>query len=538
MTLLEEDLSWYLVPRSIKPMGLSLHAWQEQCIASWLEKQGRGVTQVVTGAGKTILALYAAKALQEKLRTKLHIVIIVPKTFLVGQWKSAILAHHDDLGIEREDIGWVCGTHHQEHDKPVMIYVINSARYKLSYILHQQLSNRIPVMLIADECHHYASAENRKIFSFLELLDERQKKNYYSLGLSATPQGNGFEQVLVPSLGPLFYTYGFSEAMTEGIINQVVIYNVALKMTDSQVAKYDELSARITTTLKKLNRLIPGLSKLTGSAFFIELQRLCLSETPSIAETATLLLTLFYQRRALVYEAPQRLSCAFDLIALLDSQSKIIIFGERISQSEALYERLKRYFPNKVAQYHSEMGETEKTLALRRYRTGEARILVSCKALDEGLDIPSADVGILLATTSEQRQRIQRLGRILRLQEGKGKASLFYLSLAHTIEDSELLDAGIDSIQEWYLQYTSHFTHPSYDELADTLLSTLEEKNASTRGLDALLNQGRVRNDWFEDPKALQAKIQAATLPQEKKYYSLMRSLSLLRKKTQSIHVH
>jgi predicted helicase len=184
------------------------------------------------------------------------------------------------------------------------------------------------------------------------------------------------------------------------------------------------------------------------------------------------------------------------------------------------------------------MGETEKTLALRRYRTGEARILVSCKALDEGLDIPSADVGILLATTSEQRQRIQRLGRILRLQEGKGKASLFYLSLAHTIEDSELLDAGIDSIQEWYLQYTSHFTHPSYDELADTLLSTLEEKNASTRGLDALLNQGRVRNDWFEDPKALQAKIQAATLPQEKKYYSLMRSLSLLRKKTQSIHVH
>ncbi len=519
-------------------MGISLHAWQEQCIASWLERQGRGVAQVVTGAGKTIFALYAAKALQEKLRTKLHIVIIVPKTFLVGQWKSAILAHHDDLGIAREDIGWICGTHHQEHDKPVMIYVINSARYKLSYILHQQLSNRIPVMLIADECHHYASVENRKIFSFLESLEERQKKNYYSLGLSATPQGNGFDQFLVPSLGPLFYTYGFSDAMTEGVINQVVIYNVALKMTNFQVVKYDELSGRITTTLRKLKKMVPSLIKLKGSAFFIELQQLCLSETASIAETAHLLLTLFYQRRALVYEAPQRLSCAFDLIALLDSQSKIIIFGERISQSEALYERLKRYYPNKVARYHSEMGETEKTLALRRYRTGEARILVSCKALDEGLDIPSADVGILLATTSEQRQRIQRLGRILRLQEGKEKASLFYLSLAHTIEDSELLDVGIDSIQEWYLQYTNHFIHPSYDELADTLFSTMEEKNASTIGLDVLLNQGRVCNDWFEDPVVLQEKVQAATLPQEKKYYSLMRSLSLLRRKNQAIRSH
>jgi hypothetical protein len=99
------------------------------------------------------------------------------------------------------------------------------------------------------------------------------------------------------------------------------------------------------------------------------------------------------------------------------------------------------------------------------------------------------------------------------------------------------LDVGIDSIQEWYLQYTNHFIHPSYDELADTLFSTMEERKASTRGLDALLNQGRVRNDWFEDPKVLQAKIQETSLPQEKQYYSLMRSLSLLRMRNQSIHL-
>jgi hypothetical protein len=106
------------------------------------------------------------------------------------------------------------------------------------------------------------------------------------------------------------------------------------------------------------------------------------------------------------------------------------------------------------------------------------------------------------------------------------------------MEDNELLDAGIDSIQEWYLQYTDHFIHPSYDELADTLLSTMEKRKASTRGLDGLLDKGRIRNDWFEEPKVLQGKAQAATLPQEKRYYSLMRSLSLLRMKTQSMHLH
>jgi hypothetical protein len=66
----------------------------------------------------------------------------------------------------------------------------------------------------------------------------------------------------------------------------------------------------------------------------------------------------------------------------------------------------------------------------------------------------------------------------------------------------------------------------------------MQERNASTRGLEVLLNQGRVRNDWFEDPEVLQEMYRKATLPQDKRYYSHMRSLSLLRRKTQSIYLH
>ncbi|NLA97174.1 MAG: DEAD/DEAH box helicase family protein, partial [Spirochaetales bacterium] len=148
-------------------MSFSLYAWQSACIESWLQNKGRGIVQVVTGAGKTILALYAARQLQLHLAKRLHIVIVVPKTFLVGQWKASILSHQHDLGLRRDDIGWVHGNHHQAHDKPVMIYVVNSARYTLANILLQKIKNKEPVLLIADECHHYASAENRKIFSFL-----------------------------------------------------------------------------------------------------------------------------------------------------------------------------------------------------------------------------------------------------------------------------------------------------------------------------------------------------------------------------------
>lgn len=431
--------------------------------------------------------------------------------------------------LGREDIGWVCAGHPQQHDKPVMIYVINSARYTLSFHLLNILKQNNPVLLIADECHHYASTENRKIFSFLQSLDEQQKKNFFALGLSATPQVSGFDAYLAPSLGPLIYTYGFSEAMADRVINQVVIYNIALRMTEEQTQEYEELSAMIKNTLRNLTRLAPYLAKLNSSTFFVEVQKLCLVQNTRIADTANRLMNLFYQRRALVYEAPQRLDCALSLIMLLDKKSKIIIFGERISQSELLYERLKHRFPNQVAQYHSDLGETEKILALRRYRSGEARILVSCKALDEGLDIPSADVGIVLASTSVQRQRIQRLGRILRLQEDKGKASLFYLCLDQTVEDNELLDQGIIHVQEWYLTYTDHFTHAEYDDLSANLLNAMTKKQKQIEGIDAILDAGRVRNDWFDDPELLQKKALTAKNPTMQRYYSCMRTLSLLR---------
>ncbi|WP_298503576.1 DEAD/DEAH box helicase [uncultured Sphaerochaeta sp.] len=513
-------------------MSFSLYAWQGDCIESWLGNQGRGIVQVVTGAGKTILALYAAKELQQQLNKKLHIVVIVPKTFLVGQWKASILSHQKDLGLTRDDIGWVHGNHHQAHNKPVMIYVVNSARYTLANILQQKLQQHEPVLLIADECHHYASEENHKIFSFLDKLPEADKKHYHALGLSATPQVNGFETRLVPALGPLFYTYGFNEAMQQGVINQAVIHNIELSMTEEQKFLYAELTARISSTSHRLRNLVPDLKKLKGLAFFYAIEDLCTSKNETIADLARLLVSLYHQRRAIINLAPQRLDCVFDLISLLDHTSKIIIFGERISQSEELYERLKRRYPKEVVHYHSEMGDVERTLALEQYRSGEARILVSCKALDEGLDIPAADVGIILSSTSEQRQRVQRMGRVLRRQEGKHKASLFYLSLADTVEDANLLEEGIEMVQEGYLSYTDHFIHPVYDELADTLTEAVQKSKKPIPGLHALLDQGRVRNDWYEDPAVLQAWKNQETSPVKRRYYSCMRTLALLREKS------
>lgn len=136
-----------------------------------------------------------------------------------------------------------------------------------------------------------------------------------------------------------------------------------------------------------------------------------------------------------------RLQCVIKLIGLLDKSAKIIIFGERIKQADILYEKLDRLYPNQAARCHSAMDPSARKLALERFRDGEVRILISCRALDEGFDVPSASVGIVMSSASVNRQRIQRLGRILRRHEGKELASLYYIYIAESSEESSYFPA-------------------------------------------------------------------------------------------------
>ena len=148
--------------------------------------------------------------------------------------------------------------------------------------------------------------------------------------------------------------------------------------------------------------------------------------------------------------ASQRLDCAQDLIRLLGIQQKILIFSERILQAETLYKLLENQYPGKIGRYHSKMGPQANKNALERFRLGDIRILIACKAIDEGVDIPDAAVGIILSGTSVQRQRIQRLGRIIRKKEGKEQALLYYLHVTAAKPVKDTAKKGLSFTQEKY----------------------------------------------------------------------------------------
>lgn len=113
-------------------------------------------------------------------------------------------------------------------------------------------------------------------------------------------------------------------------------------------------------------------------------------------------------------------------------EEKVLIFHERIEIAEKVFEYLKnRDF--RVSIYHAQMSFDQRLDSISRYRKGKINILISCRALDEGFDVPESNTGIIIAGTSSVRQWIQRMGRILRRMPGK-EFSRIYVVFVDLVE--------------------------------------------------------------------------------------------------------
>ena len=70
----------------------------------------------------------------------------------------------------------------------------------------------------------------------------------------------------------------------------------------------------------------------------------------------------------------------------------------------------------------------ERKKALKRFKEDDVNILCSTKALNQGFDIPNANIGIICGLTSKALSMVQRIGRLIRYEEGKtGKIYIIYV---------------------------------------------------------------------------------------------------------------
>ncbi len=182
---------------------------------------------------------------------------------------------------------------------------------------------------------------------------------------------------MVPSLGPLIYEYGYDRAAEEKVISPFEITNVELE-TDTH-------ARRFAAGAGPRRRIEPPSSLLRRSR----------SPWPCASRSQT-------------------------------GGARILVFHEKVDSAEEIVAQLIARNMT-AAPYHSKMGAALRQNNLRLYRHGALDALVSCRALDEGINVPNTNVAIIAAATRSTRQRIQRLGRALRSAPGKTLATVYTL---------------------------------------------------------------------------------------------------------------
>ena len=361
---------------------------QKQALNAWKQAGRRGVVEVPTGGGKTLIAQLA---LRDTPRSAL---ICVPTLDLMAQWYAGLVAAFPDASI-----GMLGGG--SKDETPILISTYDSAA-----IHAETLAGRY-ALLICDEVHHLPGDFTRA--------SAEMSLAPYRLGLSATlKRSDGRERDLDALIGPVVFSASPDELAghTLAAYKDVVI---KVKLSPSEQQRYDEL-IRQRNDFLRLNNI--KLGTLDGWKQFI------MSSGSPQGRAAML---AHREAKSLAYGTEGKLRVLEEILAN-HPDARTLIF---VNDNATVY-RISREFliPAITHQTHVK----ERVATLERFRSGEYQYLVSGQVLNEGVDVPEASVAVVLSGTATEREHIQRLGRILRKSEGK-QAVLYEVITEGTTEE-------------------------------------------------------------------------------------------------------
>lgn len=398
------------------PAPPALHAWQVDALRAWRRRGRSGVVEAVTGSGKTMVGVAAAL---EEVAGRGQVCVVVPTTELLRQWAGvleAMLPRGVGLGLLGDGNGAGLGR------VDVLVAVVNSARAA-------DLRPRRPGgLLVADECHRYGSEGNRLA------LEARFPAR---LGLSATYDraDDGRLTWLDPYFGGTCFRLGYERAIADDVIARVRLALVAVRFGPGQRAEYDELCAVTTAARARLVARHLAPAEPVG-AFLEAVARLARSGGPDddAAMVARRYLWAMQERRRLLAETPAKEAALSRLAPAVRAAERAIVFTQSITGAERAAGVL-RSGGVTAAAVHSALDRSARRAVLARYEAGDLRVVTAPQVLDEGVDVPAADLGIILATSRSRRQMIQRMGRVLRRKADGRPARFVVVFVEDTSED-------------------------------------------------------------------------------------------------------
>jgi len=221
--------------------------------------------------------------------------------------------------------------------------------------------------------------------------------------------------VLQPRIGPIIFDYDIIAAAKDGILSRFEIINVEFDLLADEADTYNDLTVRIA----RRRAMVSGDND--------EVLEALLRKRARVSAMATMRVPL----SARICEQHQ--------------SARTLIFHEDIGGGRKICQTLIAR-NHSVTLYHSRIAGPRRRENLRMFKKGIFDVLVCCRALDEGLNIPEVEVAIIASSTSSMRQRIQRLGRVLRPHASKEKASIY--TLFATSAERDRLTAEAVTLQE------------------------------------------------------------------------------------------
>lgn len=383
------------------PSYLTLRDYQEDAISAWFDNDCCGLFEMATGTGKTKTALAAAVRLSER-EDRIILLISSPFTHLVTQWADEV----DEFGFRFLVIP---GNHQSWQDVLANELLDFQAGYVDKFAIlttHDTFSNpqlwelleqkQLPIMFIADEVHELG-AEKRQL--------GLRESYLYRLGLSATPY-RYFDDEGTNTLFSFFKGTVFEFSLADAIPEYLTPYNYYphfVELSGDELQNYLEMTRKIT-------------------------RRAVMASSEDDEEILELYLIL---RQQIIINAAAKYSCLSDILKNLPDLKHTLVYcsPEQIDFAQEVL-NTQKIIQHRFT-FEESLAEREKLLA--SFASGQHQVLVAMKCLDQGVDVPATKNAIIMASTGNPKQFIQRRGRVLRNYPGKDKASIYDIIVVPTL---------------------------------------------------------------------------------------------------------
>jgi superfamily II DNA or RNA helicase len=394
----------------------SLKEDQIDAVNAWIDNDCRGTIVYSTGTGKTEIAFECAKRVASRYssstttttttNTTFNILLMVPRIILIEQNIRRLVAY----GIPNDKIGAYFGERKQIREITICTYQ--------SIIRNLDIIRRSN-MVIFDEIH--LIRDTAKIFSkIFDVVIEDHKKAI--LGLTATlDEKDLYKYNTILTLLPPVKRYPIKNAVDDKRLAKPIVIPLKVNLTEKEQNDYDTYSTKIKKISNRFKKY--DAESMTG----------LLRKGGFVSGMAKAWFLNIRKRKLLLSCAENKLLSALNLITKKFPNEKIMIFSETIDSISKLKDMLE--LEGTKAMIIDSNTNSRKRQSIMNQWGREFYPLLSVHTLEIGFDIPQVRIEIILATTSNMNQVIQRIGRVIRKQEGKDLALIYVIYVSDTKDD-------------------------------------------------------------------------------------------------------